>query len=84
MHVDLSGLLSLCSRPSQESHGSSVPAALLKLDTADDAAFRADLAQLDAIPCRTADTIHLFYVKKGQKMPFEILSNVVSKMCDVM
>ena len=54
-----------------------MPAALLKLD-ASETGFQMDLAQLDAIPCRTADTMHLFYVKKGQKMPFEILRNVVS------
>ncbi len=46
------------------------------LDTTD-SRFQSDLTQLDAIPCRTADTMHIFYVKNGQKMPFEILSNVV-------
>ncbi len=71
--------VSLHDKQFQDLHTSSVPASLLRLDSTD-YGFQDDLAQLDAIPCRTADTIHLFYVKKGQKMPFEILSNVVGKL----
>ena len=40
--------------------------------------LQTELEQLDQIPCRTADSVHVFYVKAGQKMPFEILNNVVS------
>ena len=53
-----------------------IPPSLLMLDTSQ-AGFLNDLEHLDNIPCRTLDTIHVFYVKSGQKMPFEILSNVV-------
>ena len=60
----------------QEPSGSSMPASLVQLDSMEPG-FLADLQQLDALPCRTADTVHVFYVKTGQKMPFEILSNVV-------
>jgi len=37
-----------------------------------------DLETLDMIPSRTADTVHIFYVKSGQKQALEILTNVVS------
>ncbi|XP_034949716.1 ral GTPase-activating protein subunit beta isoform X2 [Chelonus insularis] len=40
------------------------------------AGFCTDLESLDQISSRTCDTVHIFYVKSGQKNPLEILSNV--------
>ncbi|KAK7862306.1 hypothetical protein R5R35_014671 [Gryllus longicercus] len=40
--------------------------------------FWQDLEALDNISSRTCDTVHIFYVRAGQKTPEEILSNVVS------
>ena len=40
--------------------------------------FLSDLHQLDSVPSRTSETVHVFYVKSGQKLPLEILNNVVS------
>ena len=37
-----------------------------------------DLEALDTIPGRTADTVHIFYVKSGQTQAVDILNNVVS------
>jgi len=43
-----------------------------------------DLRQLDALPCRTADTVSLFYVKRGQTKLTDMLANVVSHLqCNV-
>lgn len=39
--------------------------------------FCTDLETLDNISPRTCDTVHIFYVKTGQKSASEILSNVV-------
>ena len=39
--------------------------------------FCSDLENLDRISPRTCDTVHIFYVKAGQKNPEVILSNVV-------
>lgn len=39
--------------------------------------FCMDLEILDNISPRTCDTVHIFYVKAGQKSASEILSNVV-------
>lgn len=41
--------------------------------------FCTDLENLDHISPRTCDTVHIFYVKAGQKNPMEIVSNVVRK-----
>ena len=57
-----------------------MPPSLVMLDTAD-SGFVADLEHLDSMSCRIYDTVHVFYVKSGQKMPFEILSNVVCGYC---
>ncbi|XP_057325976.1 ral GTPase-activating protein subunit beta isoform X5 [Microplitis mediator] len=38
--------------------------------------FCTDLENLDHISPRTCDTVHIFYVKAGQKNPSEILANV--------
>lgn len=40
--------------------------------------FVTDLEMLDRFSPRTADTVHLFYVKSGQKKVGDILQNVVS------
>lgn len=40
--------------------------------------FCRDLEALDNMSSRTCDTVHVFYVRAGQKTPQEILSNVVS------
>jgi hypothetical protein len=58
---------------------------VISLDPDSTPALQQHLDQLDNIPCRTPDTVHVFYVKAGQKMPFEILNNVVGgfmyKLC---
>ncbi|KAF7994357.1 hypothetical protein HCN44_003829 [Aphidius gifuensis] len=41
--------------------------------------FLADLDSIDQTSPRTCDTVHIFYVKSGQKNPIDILSNVVNK-----
>jgi hypothetical protein len=50
---------------------------LTALDTTLDG-FCRDLEALDNISSRTCDTVHVFYVRAGQKTAEEILSNVVS------
>ena len=47
------------------------------LDTSNSGLF-SDLEQLDLVSCRDSDTVHVFYVKSGQKTPSDIISNVVS------
>ena len=61
----------------QEVPNSSVLPSLLMLQT-DRPDFLSDLQQLDTVASRTSETVHVFYVKSGQKLPLEILSNVVS------
>ncbi|XP_041352672.1 ral GTPase-activating protein subunit beta-like isoform X2 [Gigantopelta aegis] len=61
----------------KEPSNSSVPPALVMLDTSNPAIF-ADLETLDHIPSRDNDTLHIFYVKSGQRTVTELLSNVVS------
>jgi len=36
-----------------------------------------DLKQLDGLSVRTADTVHVFYVKAGQTRLIDMLQNVV-------
>jgi len=43
-----------------------------------------DLQQLDALPVRTADTVSLFYVKRGQSKLADMLANVVSVFVTLM
>lgn len=50
---------------------------LTALDTTRDG-FCRDLEILDNMSSRTCDTVHVFYVRAGQKTAEEILSNVVS------
>lgn len=40
--------------------------------------FCSELEALDLLSPRTCDTVHVFYVRAGQKSATEILSNVVS------
>ena len=40
--------------------------------------LRADLDLLDSLDSRPADTLHIYYVRKGQTKSADILSNVVS------
>ena len=61
----------------QEPSNSRLPAALVMLDTSNSGLF-SDLEQLDLVSCRDSDTVHVFYVKSGQKTPSDIISNVVS------
>jgi len=42
--------------------------------------FGTELDTLDCTSCRTTDTVHVFYVRAGQKKAEEILSNVVCLM----
>jgi len=68
----------------QERGTSSLPPALVSLDTST-GALAADMELLDAIPSRDADTVHVFYVKAGQKAPQDIVTNVVSvEVCVIM
>jgi len=50
---------------------------LTAMDTTRDG-FCHDLEVLDNMSSRTCDTVHVFYVRAGQKTAEEILSNVVS------
>ena len=50
---------------------------LTALDTTRDG-FCHDMEVLDNMSSRTCDTVHVFYVRAGQKTAEEILSNVVS------
>lgn len=50
------------------------------LDTTNAGLF-ADLENLDFIPNRDNDTVHIFYVKPGQASALDILQNVVSVWC---
>jgi hypothetical protein len=54
-----------------------VGSSLTALDTTLDG-FCRDLEALDNMSSRTCDTVHVFYVRAGQKTAEEILSNVVS------
>ncbi|PSN44105.1 Ral GTPase-activating protein subunit beta [Blattella germanica] len=50
--------------------------ALIALDTSMEG-FCRELEALDSISSRTCDTVHVFYVRAGQKTAEEILSNVI-------
>ncbi|CAG7818479.1 unnamed protein product [Allacma fusca] len=41
--------------------------------------FATELDGLDATSCRTCDTVHVFYVRAGQRKAQDILNNVLSK-----
>ena len=66
----------------QSASNSSRPPSLVMLRSAA-VGLTQDLEALDMIPSRTADTVHIFYVKSGQKQPVDILNNVVSIYYDV-
>lgn len=67
------GFLNMEPKESEESRNSS---GLIALDPTIPG-FCTDLETLDNISPRTCDTVHIFYVKAGQKAASEILSNVV-------
>lgn len=62
----------------QDNSNSSIPPALVMLDTTNSGLFT-DLEILDTVTPRDNDTVHVFYVKSGQKNFHEIIDNVVSK-----
>ena len=68
------GLLNMASL--RESMTSPVPR-LIALEN-DAQGFVNDLEALDKISPRTADTVHVFFARSGQKTAEEILANVVS------
>ncbi|XP_012286236.1 ral GTPase-activating protein subunit beta isoform X2 [Orussus abietinus] len=72
------GFLNLDSKKNEDSGASG----LIALDPVIPG-FCADLECLDRISSRTCDTVHIFYVKAGQKHAEEILSNVMyaSNVC---
>lgn len=55
----------------------SIPTAPLIALDATASGFCLDLEALDFMSSRTCDTVHVFYVRAGQKTPGEILANVV-------
>ncbi|KAL3873490.1 hypothetical protein ACJMK2_036600, partial [Sinanodonta woodiana] len=57
---------------------SSVPPPLVMLDTSN-SGLLSDLEMLDMVPSRDSDTVHVFYVKSGQKSQQEIVFNVSSR-----
>ncbi|XP_015175300.1 PREDICTED: ral GTPase-activating protein subunit beta isoform X2 [Polistes dominula] len=68
------GFLNIENRGSEESGNSTLTA----LDPTIPG-FCTDLETLDNISSRTCDTVHIFYVKPGQKTAPEILSNVLNE-----
>ncbi|KAL4239114.1 hypothetical protein ACF0H5_003817 [Mactra antiquata] len=62
----------------KEPTNSSLPPSLVMLDTSNTSLF-SDLELLDAIPSRDSDTVHIFYVKSGQKQAADIVANVSSR-----
>jgi len=55
-----------------------MPQSLARFRVEDAEELCRDLRQLDALPVRTADTVSLFYVKRGQSKLADMLANVVS------
>ncbi|XP_052272276.1 ral GTPase-activating protein subunit beta-like isoform X2 [Dreissena polymorpha] len=62
----------------KEPSNSSLPPSLVMLDTSNSNLF-SDLELLDSIPSRDSDTVHVFYVKAGQKLPQSIVENMSSR-----
>ncbi|XP_053405362.1 ral GTPase-activating protein subunit beta-like isoform X3 [Mercenaria mercenaria] len=62
----------------REPSNSSLPPALVMLDTSNTTLF-SDIELLDNIPSRDSDTVHVFYVKTGQKQAQDIVTNVSSR-----
>jgi len=54
-----------------------MPQSLARFKVEDVEELFRDLQQLDALPVRTADTVSLFYVKRGQSKLADMLANVV-------
>ena len=70
------GFLSLDALKDNSSSG--IPPALVMLDTTNSALFT-DLEILDTVTPRDNDTVHIFYVKSGQKHYRDIIDNVTSR-----
>ena len=62
----------------QDNGVNGAPPSLVALDPRRSASFAHDLQHLDSMSCRAHHTVHVFYVRAGQSMPFEILNNVVN------
>ncbi|CAC5411862.1 Ral GTPase-activating protein subunit beta [Mytilus coruscus] len=62
----------------KDNNNSSIPPALVMLDTTNSALFT-DLEILDTVTSRDNDTVHIFYVKSGQKNFHDIIDNVTSR-----
>jgi len=54
-----------------------MPQSLSRFRVEDGEKLCRDLRQLDALPVRTADTVSLYYVKRGQSKLTDMLANVV-------
>lgn len=61
----------------KEQNNTSLPPSLVTLDTTNPGLTN-DLEMLDTITARDNDTVHVFYVKSGQRLAQDILRNVVS------
>ncbi|KAK3094041.1 hypothetical protein FSP39_023374 [Pinctada imbricata] len=59
-------------------NSTSLPPALVTLDTTNSGLFT-DLEILDSVTPRDSDTVHVFYVKSGQRTCVDILANVASR-----
>ncbi|XP_076100413.1 ral GTPase-activating protein subunit beta-like isoform X2 [Mytilus galloprovincialis] len=62
----------------KDNNNSSIPPALVMLDTTNSGLFT-DLEILDTVTSRDNDTVHIFYVKSGQKNFHDIIDNVTSR-----
>lgn len=73
-------MLLSCVRVLQAGSMTGMPQSLARLKVNDAEELYRDLRHLDALPVRTADTVSLFYVKRGQTKLADMLSNVVSSV----
>ncbi|XP_056022408.1 ral GTPase-activating protein subunit beta-like isoform X3 [Ostrea edulis] len=64
----------------KEQSNGSLPPSLVTLDTTNPGLSN-DLEVLDTITARDNDTVHVFYVKSGQRLAQDILRNVESNHC---
>ncbi|KAL5009165.1 hypothetical protein ScPMuIL_014746 [Solemya velum] len=60
----------------KEPSNSSIPPSLVMLNTSH-SGLSTDLEVLDSVPSRDSDTVHIFYVKSGQRAAQDILNNVM-------
>ena len=76
MAISVKIFATIISPTRQECLDSPVPR-LVALES-DSIGFVSDLEALDRLSPRTADTVHLFYVRSGQRRAEDIMANVVS------